>query len=292
MTPRLASAPVTWGVWERTIGRSDLIPPDRMLETVSALGYTGIELGPPGYLPLAALAAGGLELAGGFAPLHLADEEAFRADVGVWLDPVVDVLLDAGVRGPVVLADAETEERLAAATPLAPDEFERALARVNEAVDRCRSRGVSVVFHHHAATYIETPEEIERFLAGTDVGICFDTGHAVVGGGTAVEVARLCGARIEHLHLKDVDGDVLARVRRGELDLEQAWEGGLFCPFGEGVVDFEAVLALPELRSFGGWTVLEQDRVAVGIDDLDRVRAIEERNLAVVGAAYAVVASA
>jgi len=28
--------------------------------------------------------------------------------------------------------------------------------------------------------------------------------------------------------------------------------------------------------------VLEQDRVAVGLDDLDRVRDVEERNLAVV----------
>lgn len=291
MTPRLASAPVTWGVWERTVGRTGLIPPRRMLETVSALGYTGIELGPPGYLPLDVLADSGLDLVGGFAPLHLADEEAFLADVSVWLDPVVDVLLATGAHGPVVLADAETDERLAAATPLPPDDFARALDRVNEAVGRCRSRGVPVVFHHHAATYVETPDEIERFLAGTDVGICFDTGHAVVGGGTAVEIARLCGTRIEHLHLKDVDGDVLARVRHGELTLEQAWEGGLFCPFGEGVVDFDAVLALPELRSFAGWVVLEQDRVAVGVDDLDRVRAIEERNLDVVGEAFAAVAS-
>jgi inosose dehydratase len=291
MTPRFASAPVTWGVWERTVGRSDLIPPERMLETVSALGYAGIELGPPGYLPLDGLAASGLDLVGGFAPLHLADEAAYRADVAAWLDPVVDVLLATGARGPVVLADAETDERLAGTTALDRDDFARALERVNEAVDRCRSRGVPVVFHHHAATYVETPDEIERFLAGTDVGICFDTGHAVVGGGTAVEVARLCGARIEHLHLKDVDGDLLARVRRGELDLEQAWDGGLFCPFGEGVVDFDAVLALPELRSFSGWTVLEQDRVAVGSDDLDRVRAIEERNLAVVVGAFATVAS-
>jgi len=296
MTPGFASAPVTWGVWERTVDRPDLIPPARMLETVRALGYTGIELGPPGYLgaggeAVAALVAPyGLELVGGFAPLHLADEEAFRADVSAWLDPVIDVLLATGTRGPVVLADAESDERLAAAarpeeqerTALALDAFARALERANEAAERCRSRGVPVVFHHHTATYVETPDEIDRFLAGTDVGICFDTGHAVVGGGNAADVARLCGRRIEHLHLKDVDGAMLERVRRGELDLEQAWDGGLFCPFGEGVVDFEAVLALPELAAFAGWTVLEQERVAVGVDDLDHVRAVEEGNLAVV----------
>jgi inosose dehydratase len=296
---RLASAPVTWGVWERTVDRPDLVPAARLLETVRGLDYTGIELGPPGYLGkttdavAAALEEYELELVGGFAPLHLADEDEFRADVEIWLDPVIDVLAATGARGPVVLADAETDVRLAAAaradeqrrTALAADEFARALDRVNDAVARCASRGVPVVFHHHAATYVESPEEIERFLAGTDVGICFDTGHAVVGGGDAVEIARLCNGRIRHLHLKDVDGAMLERVRSGELDLEQAWDAGLFCPFGEGVVDFAAVLGLPDLAAFDGWTVLEQDRVAVRVDDLEQVRAIEERNLAVVNAA-------
>jgi inosose dehydratase len=300
MSLRLASAPVTWGVWERTIGRADLIPPERMLETVQALGYTGIELGPPGYFGTDAEAVGaglkayGLELVGGFAPLHFADEEAFRADIPVWLDPVVDVLHATGSRGPVVLADAEAEERLAAVahpgeqrrTALRGDALAAALERVNQVVERCRARAVDAVFHHHAGTYFETPDEIAALLERTDVGICYDTGHALVGGGDPVEVARLCGRRIAHLHLKDVGGELLGRVADGELDLEQAWDAGIFCPFGEGLVDFGAVLSLPELRSFAGWTVLEQDRVAVRIDDLEAVRRVEEANLGVVVRAH------
>jgi inosose dehydratase len=301
MTQRLASAPVTWGVWERTVDRPDLIPPARVLETVTALGYAGIELGPPGYFGsggaevAAALAPYGLELVGGFAPLHFADETAYLADIPVWLDPIVDVLVATGARGPVVLADAETDERIAAAgrpadqlrTTLTPDALARAIERVNNAVARCRDRGVDVVFHHHAATYFETPAEIEALLEGTNVGICFDTGHAAVGGADPVELARLCGDRIEHVHLKDVDGDLLERVRRGEIGLERAWDDGLFCPFGAGIVDFSAVLALPELAAFDGWLVLEQDRVAVRLEDLERVRAVEQRNLEVVAEAGA-----
>lgn len=305
MTGKLASAPVTWGVWERTVDRPDLIPPNRMLETVSALGYAGIELGPPGYFGsdgesvAAALVPYGLDLVGGFAPLHFADDEAYRADLPVWLDPIVDVLLATGGRGPVVLADAETEERIAAAgqpaeqlrTALAPDALVCAIERVNDAVARCRDRGVGVVFHHHAATYFETLPETEALLAATDVGICFDTGHAAVGGTDPVELARLCGRRIEHVHLKDVDGELLGRVQRGELGLEEAWDDGLFCPFGAGIVDFRAVLALPELERFDGWLVLEQDRVAVRVDDLERVRAVEQANLEVVADALAATAS-
>jgi inosose dehydratase len=290
----LASAPVTWGIWERTIGRDDLIPPALLLETVSDLGYRGIELGPPGYLGGALLEGGG-ELVGGFAPLGFADPGGVEADVAQWLDPLIDVQAETGRRGPVVLADAETPVRLAGAgrpdeqrrTALAGDALAAALERVNEASERCRARDVDVVFHHHAATYVETPDEIAAFLERTDVGICFDTGHAVVGGADPLELARLCGARIRHLHLKDVDPALLARVRSGELALEQAWQLGIFCPFGEGVVDFAAVLALPELRGFDGWVVLEQDRIAVGVDDLPAVRAVEEANLRVVVEALA-----
>ena len=71
---------------------------------------------------------------------------------------------------------------------------------------------------------------------------------------------------------------MLARVRSQELSVEQAWETGLFCEFGAGAVDFPAVLAA--LDDFAGWAVVEQDRVAVQVDDLPVVRAVEERNLA------------
>ena len=269
---RLASAPVTWGVWEQTTGRDDLVPADLLLDTVRGLGYEAIELGPPGYLSPAALESRGFALVGGFAPLRFEDEAGFEEDVALWLDPIADVLLATGRRGPVVLAGAENG--------VEPEG--RYFDRVNEAVERCRGRGLAVVFHHHAGTAVETPAQIEALLAETDVGICFDTGHALVGGGDPVDVARMCAGRIEHLHLKDVDAALLARLRSGDVTLAQAWADGIFCPFGEGAVDFAAVLELPALAGYDCWTVLEQDRVAVRPEDVPAVRAVEERNLAFV----------
>jgi len=263
---------VTWGVWEQTTGRDDLVPADLLLDTVRGLGYEAIELGPPGYLSPDALESRGLALVGGFAPLRFEDDAGFEEDVALWLDPIVDVLLATGKRGPVVLAGAEN----------GTEPEGRYFDRVNEAVERCRSRGLGVVFHHHAGTAVETPAQIEALLAHTDVGICFDTGHALVGGGDPVDVARMCAERIEHLHLKDVDAALLARLRSGDVQLAQAWADGIFCPFGEGCVDFAAVLALPALAGYDGWTVLEQDRVAVRPEDVPAVRAVEERNLAFV----------
>jgi inosose dehydratase len=296
---RLASAPCTWGVWERTIGRGDLIPPRRMLETVRGLGYTGIELGPPGYFGddpatvVAALAPYGLELVGAFAPLRIADEDGFRDDLA-FLDGTIDVLAAAGARGPVVLAADENETRLAAAgrpdaqrvTALTGDEMRRAGERVELATRRALDRGVAATFHPHTATYVESPDEVAGLLDATDpdvVKICLDTGHAVVGGGDPVELAHAARDRIAHLHLKDVDPRVLDRVRTRELTVEEAWAQGLFCPFGEGAVDFAGVLEA--LEGYDGWTVVEQDRVAVRLEDLESVRAVEAGNLALVGAA-------
>jgi len=291
---RLASAPCTWGVWERTIDRDDLIPPDRMLETVRDLGYTGIELGPPGYFGEDPETVGellrsyNLELVGAFAPLRIDDEEGFRDDLAV-LDRTIEILAATGARGPVVLAGAENEVRLAIAgrpeatheTGLKGDDFRRAADRIERAAARAKERGVAAAFHPETGSFIENPGEVGALLDATDpdlVKLAFDTGHTVVGGGDPVELARAARDRIGHLHLKDVDPAALARVRSGELTVEAAWDAGLFCPFGEGVVDFEGVLTA--LQGFDGWAVVEQDRVAVQLNDLGSIREVEVRNLA------------
>src|SRR5206468_1444157 len=152
---RLASAPCTWGVWERTVGRDDLISSHLMLETVRDLGYAGIELGPPGYLGanadevLRTLERYGLHLVGAFAPLRIADEDGFLDDLA-FLDATIEILAATGARGPVVLAGDENEVRLAAAgrpdaqreSALSPDELRGAAARVELAALRARNRGV------------------------------------------------------------------------------------------------------------------------------------------------------
>jgi inosose dehydratase len=109
------------------------------------------------------------------------------------------------------------------------------------------------------------------------VSLCFDTGHSVVGGGNPVDLAATARDRIAHVHLKDVEPRTLQRLRSRELTVEQAWERGLFCPLGDGVVDFDAVLE--KLDDYSGWAVVEQDRIAVRADDIEAVRETEARNL-------------
>jgi inosose dehydratase len=288
---RLATAPVSWGIWEQTIHRRDLVPPRPLLETVTAMGYRALETGPPGYLaPNGASAVEliepfGVELVATFLPLRLDDEDGFRADLDE-LDRTAEVLAAAG-GGIVLLADAGRPARAAvsgrpaemARHALSGQELDRAGERLDRAAARCAERGLSAALHPHAATYIESPDEVEAILERTSLPLCIDTGHAVVGGGDPLDLVGRHGERLAHIHLKDVDGAVLERLRAGEIDMDEAWAAGIFCPFGEGVVPLAQFLGEPRVRGLDGYAVLEQDRMAVTVDDLPAVREVEQQNL-------------
>src|ERR671936_614928 len=140
--------------------------------------------------------------------------------------------------------------------------------------------GLRAALHPHAATYIETPAETDAILErAPDLCLCIDTGHTVVAGGDPVEQLKRHAGRLAHVHLKDVDAAVLERLRNGEIDMDEAWAEGNFCPFGEGVVPLREFLSRSEVHGLDGYAVLEQDRMAVRVDDLPAVREVEERNL-------------
>lgn len=295
MRARLASAPVSFGVWERTVERGDLVPAERLVDAVCSLGYDALELGPPGYLGADAAAVRerlerrGLALAGAFCPLRLADEAAFAADLAE-LERTLG-LLAGWPEAVCLLADVGSPERARVAgrpaelarTTLAGAELRSAAGRLARAAERCAEAGLPAALHPEAGGYVEAPAEVAAFLELVEpelLGLCLDTGHALVGGGDPVELAEAYASRIRHVHLKDVDGALLARVRAGELDLDAAWDAGIFCPFGRGSVDLAAVLAALGAAGYRGRLVLEQDRVAVTGEDLERVRAEESANRA------------
>ena len=118
------------------------------------------------------------------------------------------------------------------------------------------------VFHHHCATYVETPEEIDALMRRTSpdtLGLCLDTGHATYGGGDPVELISRYGDRIRHVHFKDCDAAVAARARAERWDYRTAVGRGLFCELGRGSVDFGGVVDALRGAQYGGWVVVEQD---------------------------------
>ncbi len=105
---------------------------------------------------------------------------------------------------------------------------------------------------------------MERLLATSDLPWCLDTGHLMIGGVDPVEFTRQHAQRIVHVHLKDVDAAVAARLRAGELDLVQATRRGLFRPLGRGDCPIEEVVSLLDEHDYERWLVLEQDTAITG----------------------------
>lgn len=273
---RVANAPCSWGALEFDwAGQAPAFA--RVLDEMAATGYAGTELGDWGFLPTepgalrSELAERGLTLVGAFVPVTLTDADAHTS--GVEAAARVGALL-AEVAGPqslIVLSDATAEDpvRTRLAGRVGPehgltDERWRTLAAGAERVARHvrGASGLRTVFHHHCATFVETPDEINQLLSRTDpalVGLCLDTGHCAFGGGNPVELAAAWSKRIWHVHLKDCDPAVQRQAREDEWDYPRAVRQGVFCELGRGSVDFAGVLGELRRAAYDGWLVVEQD---------------------------------
>ena len=123
--------------------------------------------------------------------------------------------------------------------------------------------GVRIAFHPHAATWIEAPDEVAALadrLAATGAGLCLDVGHYLVGGGDPVDAIGRYGELVTHVHVKDVDPAVLARLRAGELDgLGGAVRERIFTELGNGALDLGGVLGALDRIGYSGWLMVEQD---------------------------------
>jgi inosose dehydratase len=266
MRIRLANAPVSWGIME-VEGWSPPFPFTTFLDELQGSGYSGTELGPYGYLPTdpavlrAELERHSLTLTSAFVPLRLKDTQL---DLGP-VRQVAELLQALGARY-LVLADALWPEREAVAGRVqeanlrfTARDWDTTAGNLRKASELAAGFGLRCVFHHHAGTYIETPEECARLLELTDLGLCLDTGHYAYGGGDPVQAVETLGRRIEYLHFKDVSAPHLEYVRRRQLDFLDAVRHGVFCPLGEGIIRFPALLEALRRIDYDGWAVVEQD---------------------------------
>lgn len=290
----LANAPVSYGVFG--LARPDLTPlpsGPELLHIVATSGYAGIDLGAPGLLGVGQELADNLEayelaLCGGwldfpFAGTDDAFEEALTASLPVLDDFALVAAQQPGQPPRPTLADSGDDVRRAhpgggPEFELDADRWARFVARLERVLAEVRDRGLEPTFHHHAATYVETPAEIERLLADTTVDLTLDTGHLVLGGGDPVEAYRRWRGRINHLHLKDVDRAVLLRARGSDDMVRDVWAKRVFVALGQGDLDLETLLDSIVDGGYDGWLVVEQDVILLHADDVRRAIADQKAN--------------
>jgi inosose dehydratase len=290
----VANAPCSYGAFEITVGVLPDVPEaESVLSAIAGAGYEGTELGPPGYLGdrltlRKSLANHGLALVGGYIPIRFSEPEHWAEDLAA-MDATLDLFAAAdGTQAKPVLADGGSAERIrfpgraAVDRSIGLDEagWARFAEGVAQACDLARTRGFEPTFHHHTATFVEAPWEIERVLELTDVGLLLDTGHLRLGGGDPTTALREWGSRINHIHIKDVHDEVLAGVIADAADMPEAWRRGVFCELGTGDVDLDSFFAELSRSDYSGWLVVEQDMVPRSPRDAADAAASQVRNRA------------
>jgi inosose dehydratase len=294
---KVAAAPCSWGVFEKTEDDPLQLQPEQMLDQMAAAGYAGTELGPPGYFGDAEqlrsrLAARSLSLVGAFLPQRFSRAE-HAAEDREWMIGVLD-LLAAGrpddVMPKAVLADASVEpERMRWAGQI-PEHPEAALPRerfgvlidnLHRAGEAARERGFDPVLHFHAGSYIESAAEIHAVFDALDtslVGMCLDTGHALFGGADPLELLESYASCVRHVHVKDCDLSVLRQVASSGGGLMEAWDRGVFCQLGLGTTGLDGFVEALKARAWEGWVVIEQDRFLKPADTPEALLALHTAN--------------
>jgi inosose dehydratase len=291
---KVANAPVSFGVFEMTAGRGALPDPDDVARAVAAAGYDGIDLGPPGYLGRsdvpARLEAYGLGLAGGWMAMRFSDPDGFEEDLAS-VDHLLDIFVGAAALDPdhppkPTLADAGSQARRnnpgrgvdRPEIGLDATGWAALAANVARAKKACMDRGLEPTFHHHACTHVEAPHEVERLLDSTDIGLCLDSGHFVLGGGDPIDALERWGERINHVHVKDCRIEVLRAVIAAGEGMEAVWRRGAFCELGAGDVDVDGFLERLQGLGYAGWVVVEQDTMPSESMPFDALAAAQARN--------------
>lgn len=271
----IANAPISYGAFELTVGIDPSVPDaEALLDQVAEAGYSGIDLGPVGFLGRgdvlrARLESRGLGLAGGYLELPFSDHAALQQEFGA-LDELLDVLEaapDTHPRPRPTLADAGSVARRANPGRSATDHshgfddagWDRFAVGLQRTVKRCRERGFEPTLHPEAGTHIEAPWEIDRALELTDIGLCLETGHQLVGGGDAMATIGQWGQRINHVHLKDASISVIQAIIDDHETADAIWRRKAFLPLGHGDVPVDDVVAAVQQLSYSGWLVVEQD---------------------------------
>ena len=291
----LANAPVSYGAFEVTVGRNPFVPDaNQLLAAVAAAGYTGIDLGPPGYLGTpetlpTRLREYRLQLAGAYLQMPFSEPDALESqwpELLALLD-TLDALEPQGLAPKPTLADAGSPARQKRPGAAAGDRslgldhagFRRLVDGVDLVVAQCRERGFEPTFHPHAGTYVEAGWEIEALLDSCDVGICFDPGHLLIGGVDPEQGLAAWGPRINHVHVKDARVDALRRLGDEHAALDSYYSAEVFCRLGEGDAGIESMVKRLGALDYAGWVVVEQDFIPGSRDTMDRAIADQDANL-------------
>ncbi|PKF50002.1 TIM barrel protein [Enterovibrio nigricans] len=270
MELKIANAPCSWGI---EFADNPANPTwQTVLNEISGAGYGATELGPLGYLPTDkdvlnnALTSRSLGLIAGtlFVYLHRPEErEAIFEKTHV----TCQILKGQGAKYLVVIdhvSSPRTDQagQVETATRLTDAQWEEMMQTLRGVGEICAQYDVIPTLHAHAGTFIEYRDELDKAMRDLPpelMSLCVDTGHCVYAGMDPSEVLTTYKDRVKYLHFKDINANVLADSVASGTDFYTAIGNNIFCPLGQGCVDFEEVKQTLIDIDFKGWVTVEQD---------------------------------
>jgi inosose dehydratase len=268
MGVRLGINPLTWTIDDLPEVGGET-PLETCLAEAKAAGFEGVELGCkfPRTAPelKAALAPHGLALVSGWYSTHLLERGADAEFEAMRPHRELLIALDCKV---VVVAETtrcihgDRRARLSQRPVLAPADWPRFAERLEELGARLADTGLTLAYHHHMGTVVQTEDEVDRLMDSCDetVALLLDTGHLTFAGGDPVRAAIRHATRIAHVHCKDIRRPVLERSLNRDTSFLDAVLDGVFTVPGDGCVDYPAVLAPIARARYSGWLVVEAEQ--------------------------------
>lgn len=144
-------------------------------------------------------------------------------------------------------------------------QWDALITGLNELGKEASAAGMQLCYHPHVGTGVETLEDIDRLMAGTDpqyLKLLLDTGHLYYAGVDPLVVTKKYSDRIKHVHLKNIRKKVLdSSVKQGLSFLDSIRAGSFTVPGdSEGVIDFKPILSELAKAKYEGWLVVEAEQ--------------------------------
>lgn len=126
-----------------------------------------------------------------------------------------------------------------------------------------QDKGMTLTFHHHMGTVVQTEAEIDRFMDLVNpelVYLLFDSGHLSFAGIDPVKVLKKYIGRVRHVHLKDIRTQKVKESKENGYSFLKGVREGVFTVPGDGDVSFEPIFDILETAGYRGWIVVEAEQ--------------------------------
>lgn len=267
---RIAAQPINWINDDfRDLGADTTL--ERALDEMVEAGFEGTELGhrfpASGAAIKQLLTPRGLSLAGAWHSTHLASRP--WSDELAAFDSHADRLHAAGA-SVIILAECTGAIHGDGSSLLGKGDQRgqldeggwRALCEgLDRFAQRAALRGMKTAYHPHMGTVVQTAADVDALMAGTrELGLLLDTGHLAFAGDDPMTTLEKHGARVRHVHTKDVRFAVARQARAEGWSFERAVRAGVFTVPGDGDIDFAVILGEINRNGYTGWIVVEAEQ--------------------------------